>query len=102
MVTSTTHHCPKKSKGGCRKGHTPTNFPYCTTHQAYCKDSRCTPDYPFLQGQGCNNCKGRAERERKEKEAKKAAEDKAKKEKKEREEKEKREKAAARKPGIKK
>lgn len=98
MVSSTTHHCPKKSKGGCRKGNTPTGFPYCTLHMTYCRDPRCTPDYPFLKGQGCNNCKGRQEREKKEKEEKRKAEDKAK----EREEKEKREKAQARKPGIKK
>ncbi len=103
MVTSMTHHCPKKSKGGCRKGKGPTNFPYCTLHQTYCKDSRCKGDFPYLLNQQYNRCLGRKEAERREQEAKKKAEEQEKKEKKAREEREKREKAQSRKQkGIKK
>lgn len=101
-MARTTHHCPKASKGGCRKAETPSRMPYCATHQTYCKVAGCSSEYPFLLGQGCNTCKGRAEQERKMKKEKKKAEDKAKKEKKELEERERREKEKARKPGMKK
>jgi hypothetical protein len=36
MAGGTTHHCPKKSKGGCRKGKTAKGFPYCPEHQTFC------------------------------------------------------------------
>jgi hypothetical protein len=63
----------------------------------YCHMTGCSSEYPFLLGQGCNTCKGRAEREKRLKEEKKKAEDQAKKDKRERDEKERREKEKARK-----
>jgi hypothetical protein len=78
-----THHCPKQKKGGCRKGHTTSGAPYCTTHQTYCKVPSCNAEYPFLLNQQCNTCKGNAARLKAKKEAEKKAQEKARKEAKE-------------------
>lgn len=61
---TTTHHCPKKSKGGCHPGKSPKGFPYCTTHQAYCAVCQ---DKPHLQGEGCLRCRNTKEMEKKRK-----------------------------------
>lgn len=47
-----THHCPKASKGNCRKTNHPTlDITYCSKHQYYCSVPGCT--YTPIQGQGC-------------------------------------------------
>ncbi|KAL3475438.1 hypothetical protein BJX99DRAFT_158319 [Aspergillus californicus] len=46
---STTHHCPLKSKGGCRYN---KNFGYCTKHQTLCT----THEVIHLQGELCYSC----------------------------------------------
>ncbi len=100
MAGTTTHHCPKKSQGGCRRAKTPGGAPYCSNHQIYCKVPGCSSEYPFLKTEQCKACNNRKAYEQKQKDEKKA-DDKAKKDKKDREERERREKVQSRKPEIK-
>ncbi|TGO10212.1 hypothetical protein BTUL_0141g00170 [Botrytis tulipae] len=66
MVTkdSTIHHCPKKSKGNCRRAYTPgpNSRPYCSTHMTYCKEEGCRLPY-LLGNQRCERCAATAEKE---------------------------------------
>lgn len=101
MAGTKTHHCPKKSKGGCRKAETPRGVPYCSNHQTYCQVPGCSSKYPYLITEKCKTCNNRKAYEQKQKDEKKKADDKAKKDKKDREERERREKAQSRKPEIK-
>jgi hypothetical protein len=101
MAGTTTHHCPKKSKGGCRRARTPGGAPYCAVHQIYCKVPGCSSEYPYLLTEKCRTCINRKAYEQKQKDEKKKADDKAKKDKKDREERERREKVQGRKPEIK-
>lgn len=79
MAGPTTHHFPKKSKGGCRKASkTPVErFPYCPEHQTYCANQGCN-ERIHLKTEACIKCVGRQEAEekkRKEEERKKKAKD---------------------------
>lgn len=47
--TSTTHHCPLKTRGNCRRHPT---LSYCTAHQTYCEDH----DISHLQTEKCPGC----------------------------------------------
>lgn len=51
---STPHHCPKQSKGKCRKNvYTPKwKKPYCPAHKTY----HCPKEYTFLQTEKCPGC----------------------------------------------
>ncbi|KAH0349136.1 hypothetical protein KCU81_g2849, partial [Aureobasidium melanogenum] len=53
---STTHHCPRRSHGNCRKGKTSYKAPYCTKHQTYCAAHKKS----YLQTEDCPECAGAA------------------------------------------
>ncbi|EHK96302.1 hypothetical protein GLAREA_03700 [Glarea lozoyensis ATCC 20868] len=55
---STVHHCPMKSKGGCRPAlGGPKNRRYCSTHQTFCATPSCKHIFPFLKTTDvCNSC----------------------------------------------
>ncbi len=53
---STIHHCPKASKGNCRKGKGTDGMPLCTKHQENCSNTTrvgkvCV--YPRLKEEKC-------------------------------------------------
>ena len=82
FTMTVTHHCPKYSKGGCRRTNIPgVSLTSCTTHQIYCDIVGCSAykTMPFLLGQGCRRCQGRADAAKRAADAKKKAEEKAKK-----------------------
>ncbi|KAL6990219.1 hypothetical protein U1Q18_052147 [Sarracenia purpurea var. burkii] len=56
---STTHHCPLKKKGNCRKAQTPWRRPYCSAHQTYCAKCRWT----YLKDDVCPKCQDEADDE---------------------------------------
>ncbi|KAI0387761.1 hypothetical protein F5Y04DRAFT_274614 [Hypomontagnella monticulosa] len=70
------HHCPKKSEGGCK-----TRVGYCTEHQVLCRVHKT----PTLKGQDCLSCKQKGmideKKERKENQEKKEKEKREKEEK---------------------
>jgi hypothetical protein len=100
MAGTTTNHCPKKSKGGCRKAKTPAGAPYCGVHQIYCTVPGCASEYTFLKSEKCKTCTNRKAYEQKQKDEKKKVDDKAKKDRRDREEQERRERVQSRKPEI--
>ncbi|THV47933.1 hypothetical protein BGAL_0279g00150 [Botrytis galanthina] len=57
-------HCPKKSKGNCRRAYTPgpNSRPYCSAHMTYCKEEGCRLPY-LLGNQRCERCVATAENE---------------------------------------
>lgn len=54
--TTTVHHCPKSSKGNCRKGVGTDGKPICTKHQKNCKNITRTGkvcNYPRIIEERC-------------------------------------------------
>jgi hypothetical protein len=64
----TTHHCPKKYKGNCRKAtKTPLKHkPYCPEHQTYCRGEGCD-ERVHLITEPCVKCAARQKQEEKRK-----------------------------------
>lgn len=61
---ATTHHCPKKSKGNCRKHvKTPTKHkPYFPEHQTYCRGPTCDERIHLIT-EACVKCAARQQQE---------------------------------------
>jgi hypothetical protein len=68
MAGPTTHHCPKKSKGGCRKGYKTRllNKSYCPEHQTYCPNPGCK-ERVHLKTEACVQCVARQQADDKKK-----------------------------------
>jgi hypothetical protein len=67
MAGPTTHHCPKKYKGGCRKEKTPRfKKHYCPEHQTYCKNPGCE-EIVHLRTEECVKCAGKRQADEKKK-----------------------------------